>query len=74
MTYIGGSAEGANTRIEFSTDGGKTYDTPEKLTMKNAQGLVRPARAEDYTHIRWTLTKPLSSGASGHVTFKAKIK
>jgi uncharacterized repeat protein (TIGR01451 family) len=74
MTYVDRSATGDNTRIEFSMDGGKTYNTPEKLTIKSAQGLVRPARAEEYTHIRWTLTKPLSAGSTGSVSFKAKIK
>jgi uncharacterized repeat protein (TIGR01451 family) len=73
MTYIDGSAEGNNTRIEFSTDG-KTYNSPDKLMVKNAQGMVRQARGEDYTGIRWTLTKPLSAGGSGSVSFKAKIK
>jgi len=74
MTYIGGSAEGSDTRIEFSTDGGKTYNAPEKLMTKNAEGLERPARATEYTHIRWTQTRPLSPGGSGSVSFKAKIK
>ena len=62
MTYVDHSAEGSNTRIEFSTDGGKTYSAPEKLMVKNAQGMVRQARAEDYTGIRWTVTKPLAAG------------
>ncbi len=74
MTYLDGSAEGNNTRIEFSTDGGKTYNAPEKLIIKNAQGMVRQARAEDYNGIRWTLTRPLPAGGSGSVSFKAKIK
>jgi uncharacterized repeat protein (TIGR01451 family) len=74
MAYVEHSAEGSNTRIEFSTDGGKTYNSPEKLTVRNAQGLVRPARAEEFTHIKWTMTGPLSAGGSGSVSFKAKIK
>ncbi|MGC1455090.1 MAG: hypothetical protein WA946_07885 [Nitrospirota bacterium] len=74
MTYLDNSAEGSNTRIEFSTDGGKTYSAPEKLMVKNAQGMVRQAGAEDYTGIRWTLTKPLTAGGTGSVSFKARIK
>jgi uncharacterized repeat protein (TIGR01451 family) len=74
MTYLDGSAEGKNTRIDFSTDGGKTYDAPEKLLVRNAQGTVRQAGAEDYTGIRWTLTKLLPAGGSGTVSFKARIK
>jgi len=74
MTYVDNSAQGHNTLIEFSTDGGKTYNTPEKLTITNNQGLSRPAKGADYTHIRWTLEKPLPSGGKGSVSFKAKIK
>jgi uncharacterized repeat protein (TIGR01451 family) len=74
MAYVDRSADGNNARVEFSTDGGKTYNAPEKLTITNAQGLVRPARAEEYTNIRWTLAKPLSPGGTGSVSFKAKIK
>lgn len=74
MTYVDHSAEGSNTLVEFSIDGGKTYQTPEKLMIKTPQGLARPARAEDYTYIRWTQTKPLSAGGSGSVSFKAKIR
>jgi uncharacterized repeat protein (TIGR01451 family) len=74
MIYLASSAEGSNTRIEFSTDGGKNYNAPEKLMVNNSQGMVRQARAEDYNGIRWTLTKPLSAGGTGSVSFKAKIK
>jgi uncharacterized repeat protein (TIGR01451 family) len=74
MTYVERSAEGSNSRIEFSTDNGKTYGTPEQLTIRDGRGLERPARAQEYTHIRWTLNKPLSTGGTGSVSFKAKIK
>ncbi len=74
VAYVDNSAQGKNTRIEFSTDNGKTYDAPEKLMITNGQGLARPARGKDYTNIRWTLIKPLSAGGKGSVSFKARIK
>jgi uncharacterized repeat protein (TIGR01451 family) len=73
-TYVDKSAEGKGTAIDFSTDGGKSYAAPDKLTVKDAQGKTRKAGAADYTHIRWTLNKSLAPGGMGSVSFKAKIK
>lgn len=74
MTYVDKSAEGAGTRIEFSIDGGKSYNTPDKLIVTVSPGKTRPAFAADYTHIKWTLTRPLQPGGKGSVSFKAKVK
>jgi uncharacterized repeat protein (TIGR01451 family) len=74
MTYVERSAEGSNTRIEFSTDGGKTFGAPEKLTITDSKGMSRPSRGEDYRHIRWVLVKPLGGEGKGSVSFKARIK
>jgi uncharacterized repeat protein (TIGR01451 family) len=73
VIYMDKSAEGKGTTIEFSVDGGKTYAAPGKLTVTSA-GKQRPAIAADYTHIRWTLNKPLTPGGKGSVSFKAQIK
>jgi uncharacterized repeat protein (TIGR01451 family) len=73
MIYVDRSAAGNNTLIEFSIDGGKTYQEPGKL-MVSSQGLSRPVRGEDYTNIRWTIIKPVPAGEKGSVSFKAKIK
>jgi len=74
LAYVDGSAQGTGTRIEFSIDGGRTYRTPDKLTVTGGDGKVRPAQGTDYTHIRWTVTAPLAAGVSGTVSFKAKVK
>ena len=74
MVYLDRSAEGKGTSIDFSVNGGKSYDAPGRLTVKDAQGRVRPARGEDYTHIRWTLASSLAPGWSGTVSFKARVK
>lgn len=72
--YVEKSAEGKGTVIDFSVDGGKSYASPDNLTVKDTQGKTRKAGAADYTHIRWTLNKSLVSGGKGSVSFKAKIK
>ncbi len=73
MVYIDGSAFGAGTTITFSVDKGKTFDVPAKLT-KTDKGRNRPARADEYTNIRWTFTSPLPPGKAGDVGFKARLK
>jgi uncharacterized repeat protein (TIGR01451 family) len=74
MIYTEGSASGADTVITFSVDNGSTYDLPAKLTNVGADGKERPAKGVDYTHIRWTLTKSLSPGERGHVSFRARLE
>lgn len=73
MVYVDGSAEGKGTRIEFSADKGKTYGTPDKLTVIDAKGAARKAAARDYTNIRWIVEK-LPAGGKGSVSFRAKVK
>lgn len=76
--YRDGSATGAGTRIVFSVDGGKTYGLREKLTVatKDPGGtdIVRPATADDYTHIRWELRDAVAPGRNGFVRFRVVIK
>jgi uncharacterized repeat protein (TIGR01451 family) len=73
MVYLDKSAEGAGSRIEFSIDGGRTYGPASKLVVQTG-GKERPAIASDYSHIRWTLLKPVPRGAKGSVSFRAKVK
>ena len=72
--YVDRSAEGSGARIEFSTDGGSSYAPPDKLAVRDAQGRSRKASAADYTHIRWTLVRPVPAGGSGTVSFKVTIR
>ncbi len=74
MLYMDGTAEGSGTEIEFSVDKGESFGAPDKLTIKREDGKERPAGPSDYTHIRWTLSKPLPSGGKGSVSYRAKVK
>jgi uncharacterized repeat protein (TIGR01451 family) len=74
MAYVEKSAEGAGARIDFSVDGGKTYAAVGKLTVKGGEGKERIATASEYTHIRWSLEKPVVKGGKGRVSFRAKVK
>jgi len=72
LTYEPGSAFGPGTVIEFSVDGGQQYGSPESLFVTD-NGDVRPARADDYTHIRWVLQDELPAGAQGMARFRARL-
>ena len=74
MVYMDGTAEGKDARIEFSVDKGKSFGAPDQLKVKGQDGKEKPASAADYTHIRWTLSKPLAPGGKGNVSFRARVK
>jgi uncharacterized repeat protein (TIGR01451 family) len=75
--YRDGSAAGDSAEISFSVDGGKTFTTPDKLTViakdKSGREGVRPAAGADYTHIRWVIKQSIAPGQSGTVRFRAVI-
>ena len=74
MQYVDGSAAGKGAAIEFSVDGGKSYSTPDKLKVTDASGKTRKALASDFTHIKWTVSRPVAPGGKGDVSFKAKLQ
>lgn len=74
MIYREGSAIGLGTTITLSVDGGMNYAAPATLRVKEKDGTVRPARPEDYTHIRWTFTAPVPSEAEGYVEYRALLE
>jgi uncharacterized repeat protein (TIGR01451 family) len=74
MKYVAGSATGESSVITYSVDNGKSFDAPEKLTVKDAKGNMAPAKSTDYTNIRWTLSKSVAPKTSGLVSFRARLE
>lgn len=75
MDYIADSATGANTTISYSADGGKTWAASlAQLSVKGADGSMRPATAKDCTHIRWVVNGKVAPGAKGSVSFRAVLQ
>lgn len=72
LTYVEGSAFGPGTVIEFSVDDGKSFAAPDELVVAT-NGEERPAAAEDFTHVRWTMQDELQAGAQGVARFKARL-
>ncbi len=60
LHYLAGSASGPSCTIEFSTDGGSTFTAQRKDA--------------DYTHVRWTLQRPLAPGAIALLRFRASFR
>ncbi len=74
-SYVQDSAVGADADITFSIDKGKSYKKPLMLSyeIKGKNGEVRQAKPEEYTNIRWTISK-VPPGGSGHVEFRVRVK
>ena len=71
MTYVASSAIGPGSDITYSLDG-KTFGTPEQLTVK-VDGAQRQARADEYRHIRWVFKNSLQPGAQAFARFRAVL-
>lgn len=74
MVFLPGSLAGNRAEVTFSVDGGKQFASAEKLFVTDAAGQRRPAKAEDYSHIRWKLLDPLPVKGQGAVEFRALLK
>ena len=64
---------------EVSVDGGATWGKLAnlKVAVKGAEGVadtLRPAAAEDVTHVRWIFTSAIPPGAEGSVSYRGLIK
>jgi uncharacterized repeat protein (TIGR01451 family) len=71
MTYVSNSAVGPGSDISYSVDG-KTFASTDQLTVVD-NGASRPARSDEYHHIRWVLKDPLAPGAQAMARFRAVL-
>jgi uncharacterized repeat protein (TIGR01451 family) len=71
MTLVAGSVIGAGSDISYSLDG-KSFAPAGKLTVQE-NGASRPARADEYKHIRWEFRNSLQPGASAFARFRAVL-
>ncbi len=71
MMYLADSAVGPAVDVDYSVDGGHTFDKPEDLKVA---GAALHASAADYTHIRWHLRNRLKPNSIAYVRFRAQVK
>jgi uncharacterized repeat protein (TIGR01451 family) len=74
MRYVPRTAETEGAAVLFSVDGGNTYGAPEDLVVDDGHGGPRRALAADYTHIRWSIAKPLAPDEITRVAFRAILE
>ncbi len=61
-TYLPDSAVGPGVDVDYSVDGGRTFDSAQKLKSPGA-----------YTHIRWHLHNRLKPNSIAFVRFRAQV-
>ncbi|HIP80797.1 MAG TPA: hypothetical protein EYH16_00090 [Leucothrix mucor] len=71
--YLPNSAQGHNTHIVFSVDGGKHYGKAGSLKVRARDGKIYPAKPSDYTHIRWQYNGSLPPKQRKAVGFKVRL-
>lgn len=74
MVFTGLGDNTLSVLVTVSADGGKHYDRPDRLTLADAEGNPRPARPDEYTHVRWQFSEPVPPGIKGFVSFRARLK
>lgn len=73
VAFVEGSVLGEDANVTFSADGGQTYVARGRLTVAEG-GIERPARSNEITHIKWSLSKPLAPRQTGEISFRAVLK
>jgi uncharacterized repeat protein (TIGR01451 family) len=72
-SYVADSAVGPGAEVLYSVDSGETFDKPQNLRVPGEGGVMRPATAADYTHIRWTLRHGLKPKSVAYARFHARL-
>ena len=73
LVYLPNSANGKNTNIMFSVDGGRNYGKAGTLRVKRSDGKVYLASPSDYTHIQWQYLGNLAPKTKQAVGFRARL-
>ena len=78
--YLADSAVGPGVDVDYSVDGGRSFDRPENLKPVNgtANGVAAAATARataaEYTHIRWRMRNRLKPNSIAYLRFRAQVK
>lgn len=59
---------------QVSVDGGRNWGQLATLTVTNADGTTRPARADEVTHVRWAFAQPIPAGQAGRLMFRGIVR
>ena len=75
MNYVKGTAKcKSKCSVTYSVDGGKTFNKPKKLFVKDKKTKkVRRAKAKEYTTIKWVVAK-LKGSKKTTVQYQARLQ
>ena len=74
IAYIEGSAETQMASLTYSADNGDSFLPRDAVMTIDADGSLRPAKAEELTHIRWSVTEKIAPRQGGELSFKGRLK
>lgn len=72
MSYVPSSALGTGADLAYSLDG-KVFKAAEQLTVSDANGSTRAARADEYRALRWVFKDSFAPGATAFVRYRAVL-
>lgn len=72
MVYVEDSVVADNARVDFSVDGGRSFAPRDGLLVAEGEE-VRPASADEITHVRWTFARAVAPGEEGMLAFHAML-
>jgi uncharacterized repeat protein (TIGR01451 family) len=75
--YLLDSAGGKDATVTVSVDGGHQFQPPPakiKLTRPDGSVVEETALADQHSHVRWLITRPVPPGGSGTLWFKVVVQ
>lgn len=72
MVYVEDSVIADDADVEFSADGGKSFAPRDGLVVADGEA-IRPAAADEITHVRWTFARMVAPGEEGMLAFHAVL-
>jgi hypothetical protein len=73
MAYVAASAAAERATVSYSLDG-QRYAGADALTVREADGTVRKARADEYRAVRFAMNAPLAAGQSISAQYRAVVE
>ncbi|MEZ5531008.1 MAG: hypothetical protein R3E69_01350 [Steroidobacteraceae bacterium] len=73
MVFIADSAIAAAFTVSYSVDG-KRYDSAGALTVRDADGTTRSARADEIRHVRYAMRAALAPGETVSATYRTRVE
>lgn len=73
MAFVADSATTARVSVSYSLDG-QRYAGADALTVREADGTMRKARADEYRAVRFVMNGPLGAGQSISAEYRAVVE